>query len=63
MLDGFKWLTYLLSVQIRQEERKLLLEEQHTIETGRSPRLQAALLSQPIDSELACRADTVSEAT
>ena len=31
VLDGFKWLTYLLSVQIRQEERKLLLQEQHDI--------------------------------
>lgn len=40
VLDGFKWLTFLLSVQIRQEERKLLLEEQHTIE-----------LADPLDSK------------
>lgn len=31
VLDAFKWLTYILSVQIRQEERKLLLKEQHQI--------------------------------
>lgn len=40
VLDGFKWLTYLLSVQIRQEERKLLLEEQHAID-----------LADPLDSK------------
>lgn len=31
VLDGFKWLSYLLSVQIRQEDRKEILEEQHAI--------------------------------
>ncbi|XZE19066.1 hypothetical protein SH449x_004376 [Pirellulaceae bacterium SH449] len=31
VLDGFKWLTYLLSVQVRQEDRKKVLEEQHAI--------------------------------
>jgi predicted Zn-dependent protease len=40
VLDGFKWLTFLLSVQIRQEERKLLLEEQHAID-----------LADPLDSK------------
>ena len=40
VLDGFKWLTYLLSVQIRQEERKVLLEEQHAID-----------LADPLDSK------------
>lgn len=40
VLDGFKWLTYLLSVQIRQEERKLLLQEQHDIS-----------LADPLDSK------------
>ncbi|MCU0710895.1 MAG: hypothetical protein MUC43_02470 [Pirellula sp.] len=40
VLDAFKWLTYLMSVQIRQEERKQLLEEQHAIE-----------LADPLDSK------------
>ena len=40
VLDGFKWLTFLLSVQIRQEERKALLEEQHVID-----------LADPLDSK------------
>jgi predicted Zn-dependent protease len=40
VLDGFKWLTYLLSVQIRQEERKLFLQEQHDIS-----------LADPLDSK------------
>lgn len=31
VLDAFKWLTYILSVEIRQEERCEILKEQHLI--------------------------------